>query len=141
MDTSQGLENAFGQSSTRRRRSRCRQAAVIKAESDLANAKLNLSWTEIRSEIAGYVQDRSANPGNRVEPGTTMLSIRPDYVWVDANYKETQLHHIKIGMPVDMYVDAYPGKVFKGRVSGFHPGRACPSRSCRRRTPRATTSR
>ncbi len=51
-----------------------------------------------------------------------MFSIRSDYVWVDANYKETQLHHIKIGMPVDMYVDAYPGKLFKGRVSGFLPG-------------------
>ena len=122
MNTSEGLEDAFDHVVNQAPAVKVSQAAVKTAEADLANSKLNLSWTEIRSEVAGYVQDRSANPGNRVEPGTSLLSIRPDYVWVDANYKETQLHHIKIGMPVDMYVDAYPGKVFKGRVSGFLPG-------------------
>ena len=68
------------------------------------------------------MQDRSAHPGNRVEPGDTLISVRPDYLWIDANFKETQIHHIKIGMPVDLYVDAYPGRVFKGRVSGFNAG-------------------
>jgi membrane fusion protein, multidrug efflux system len=97
-------------------------AAVTKAERDVDSDRLRLSWTEIKSEVAGYVQDRSANPGNWVQTGQTLVSIRPDYVWVDANFKETQLHYIKIGMPVDLYVDAYPKKVFKGRVSGFLPG-------------------
>jgi membrane fusion protein (multidrug efflux system) len=62
------------------------------------------------------------NPGNQVQPGQTLLSVRPDYVWVDANYKETQLRYIRIGMPVDLHVDAYPKRVFKGRVVGFSPG-------------------
>jgi membrane fusion protein (multidrug efflux system) len=97
-------------------------AAVTKAERDVDSDRLRLSWTEIKSEVAGYVQDRSANPGNWVQTGQTLVSIRPDYVWVDANFKETQLHYIKIGMPVDLYVDAYPTKIFKGRVSGFLPG-------------------
>ena len=61
-------------------------------------------------------------PGNRVEPGQTLVSIRPTYVWVDANYKETQIHHIRIGMPVDLHVDAYPARGFPGRVAGFSPG-------------------
>ena len=122
MDSSQGLEDAFGRIVERAPAVKVATSTVQRAERDLDNARLRLSWTEIKSEIAGYVQDRSANPGNRVEPGQTLVSIRPDYVWVDANFKETQLHHIEIGMPVDMYVDAYPKKVFKGRVSGFLPG-------------------
>ena len=122
MDTSKGLEDAFNHIVDRAPAVVVSQAAVVKAEQDVANAKLNLSWTEIRSEMAGFVQDRSASPGNRVEPGDNMISIRPDYVWIEANYKETQLHTIRIGHPVDLYVDAYPGKVFKGRVSGFNAG-------------------
>jgi membrane fusion protein, multidrug efflux system len=122
MDSSEGLEQAFGRIIERAPAVKVATATVNRAERDLDNAKLRLSWTEIRSEVAGYVQDRQANPGNRVEPGQTLVSIRPDYVWVDANFKETQLHHIKIGMPVDLYIDAYPGKVFKGRVAGFNPG-------------------
>ena len=46
----------------------------------------------------------------------------PTYVWIAANYKETQIHDIRIGMPVDLYVDAYPHRVFHGRVAGFSPG-------------------
>lgn len=101
---------------------RVARASLTRAEKQLENARLRLRWTEIRAEVPGYVQDRQANPGNRVEPGQTLLSIRPTYVWIAANYKETQIHHIRIGMPVDIYVDAYPHRVFGGRVAGFSPG-------------------
>ena len=57
---------------------RVARAAVARAEKQLDDARLRLSWTEVRSEIAGYVQDRQVHPGNRVEPGQTLLSIRPD---------------------------------------------------------------
>ena len=97
-------------------------AGVAKAERQVDDAKLRLSWTEIRSEIDGYVQDRQVNPGSHVEVGQTLISVRPTYVWVDANFKETQIRQVRIGQPVDLYVDAYPGKVFKGRVAGFSPG-------------------
>ena len=122
MDSSKGLEEAFGRIIEQAPAVKVAMATVNRSERNVDNDRLRLSWTEIKSEVAGYVQDRSANPGNRVEPGQTLISIRPDYVWVDANFKETQLHHIEIGMPVDLYVDAYPKKVFKGRVSGFLPG-------------------
>jgi membrane fusion protein, multidrug efflux system len=98
------------------------RAAVVRAERQLDDANLRLSYTEIRSEIAGYIQDRSVHPGNQVQTGQTLLSIRPDYVWIEANYKETQVRYIRIGMPVDLHVDAYPNRVFKGRVAGFSPG-------------------
>ncbi len=98
------------------------RAAVARTERQLDDARLRLSWTEVRSEVAGYVQDRQVHPGNRVQPGQTLISIRPTYVWIAANYKETQIHDIRIGMPVDLYVDAYPHRVFQGRVAGFSPG-------------------
>jgi membrane fusion protein (multidrug efflux system) len=122
MDSSKGLQDAFGQVVEKAPAVLVGIATVERAERDLENARLRLSWTEIRSEVAGWVQDRQANPGNRVEPGTTLISIRPDYVWIDANFKETQLDHIRIGQPVDLYVDAYPHKVIPGRVAGFNPG-------------------
>jgi membrane fusion protein, multidrug efflux system len=122
LDSSRGLEEAFGRLVERAPAVKVATASVDRAGRDLDNARLRLSWTEIKSEVAGTVQDRSANPGNRVEPGDSLVSIRPDYVWVDANFKETQLDRIQIGMPVDLYVDAYPKRVFKGRVAGFNPG-------------------
>ena len=97
-------------------------AALVSAERDLDDASLKLSYTEIRSEISGYVQDRSVHPGNQVAPGQSLLSIRPDEIWIEANYKETQIQYLRIGQPVDLEVDAYPDHVFKGRVAGFRPG-------------------
>jgi membrane fusion protein (multidrug efflux system) len=122
LDLSGGENHAFDRLIDRAPGIQVARAGVVRAEKALEDAKLRLSYTEIRSEIAGFVQDRSANPGNRVSPGETLLSIRPDYVWIAANFKETQIHHLRIGHPVDLYVDAYPDKVFKGRVAGFSPG-------------------
>jgi membrane fusion protein (multidrug efflux system) len=122
LDLSQGANHAFDELIDRAPGIRVARAAVERAEKALDDAKLRLSYTEIRSEIAGYVQDRPANPGNRVSPGQTLLSVRPDYVWIDANFKETQIHNLRIGQPADLYVDAYPKTAFRGRVAGFSPG-------------------
>ncbi len=55
--------------------------------------------------------------------GQRLLAIRSlQEVWIDCNFKETQLEPIRIGQPVDIRVDAYPGKLFRGRVTGFSPG-------------------
>ncbi len=122
LDSSQGIHEAFGDLVEKAPAVRVARAGLARAERELDNARLRLSYTEIRSEIGGYVQDRSVHPGNRVAPGQSLLSIRPHHVWIEANYKETQIHDIRIGHPVDIHVDAYPGKVFRGRVSGFSPG-------------------
>jgi membrane fusion protein (multidrug efflux system) len=122
LDSSQGIENAFGRLVDKAPAVQVARAAVTRALRQLDDARLRLSYTDIRSEIAGYVQDRSVHPGDRVQPGQTLLSIRPDHVWIEANYKETQIRDIRIGHPVDLHVDAYPGRVFPGRVSGFSPG-------------------
>ncbi len=98
------------------------KSSVLQAEKTLDDDRRKLRYTEIRAEVAGHIEDRAVHPGNRVEPGQTLLSIRPRYVWIDANFKETQLDHIHIGLPVKLYVDAYPHRVFQGRVAGFRPG-------------------
>ncbi len=86
-------------------------------------ARLNLSYCEIRADIDGFISNRSVNPGDRVASGQRLLAIRAfDDTWIDCNFKETQLEPIRIGQPVDLTLDAYPGKVFRGRVSGFSPG-------------------
>ena len=122
LDSSQGIEDAFGRLVEKAPAVQVARAAVTRAERQLDDARLRLSYTDISSEIAGYVQDRSVHPGDRVQPGQTLLSIRPDHVWIEANYKETQIRDIRIGQPVDLHVDAYPDRVFQGRVSGFSPG-------------------
>ena len=97
--------------------------AVVKAQKELEEAELRLKYTEIRAPIAGFVSRRVVNPGTHVQPGQTLLAVRPlQDVWIDANFKETQLGDLYIGQPVDLHVDAYPGKVFHGRVAGFSPG-------------------
>jgi membrane fusion protein (multidrug efflux system) len=99
------------------------QPAVTAAEKALAEANLELAYTQIDAPISGFVSGRNVNPGNNVAAGQALLAIRPlDEVWVDADFKETQLADIRIGQKVDLYVDAYPGKVFQGHVHGFSSG-------------------
>ncbi len=67
---------------------------------------------------------RNVNPGNDVQVGQSLMAIRSlNEIWVDANFKETQLRDLRIGQPVDLYADMYGGKhAFKGRISGFTEG-------------------
>jgi membrane fusion protein, multidrug efflux system len=99
------------------------QAKLARARRDLALAELDLRYCEIRAEIDGVVGRRSVNPGNHVVVGEQIMSVRSlTEVWVDCHFKETQLARLRIGHPVDLRVDAYPGLVFRGRVSGFAAG-------------------
>jgi membrane fusion protein (multidrug efflux system) len=97
-------------------------AKVRQAEAALAAAELNLGYTEIRAPFDGFVTKRSVNPGDYVSAGQNLLAVQSlRDVWVDANFKETEIHRLRIGLPVDVYVDAYPGRVFAARVAGFSP--------------------
>ena len=100
------------------------EAKLETAERDLAQAELNLRYTDIIAEIDGVVTRRNVNPGNYVQVGQNLMAVRSlNEIWVDANFKETQLRDLRIGQPVDLYVDMYGGKhVFKGRVAGFTEG-------------------
>ncbi len=100
------------------------QAKLEAANRDLVQAELDLRYCDIVAAIDGVVTRRNVNPGDRVQVGQSLMAIRSIRdIWVDANFKETQLRHLRIGQPVDLYVDMYgDNHVFKGRVSGFTMG-------------------
>ncbi len=97
------------------------EAKLQSAERDLDQAELNLRYCEIIAEIDGVVTRRNVNPGNNVLAGQGLMAIRSlDEIWIDANFKETQLQELRIGQPVDVYADMYGGRrVFSGRITGF----------------------
>jgi membrane fusion protein, multidrug efflux system len=100
------------------------QAKLESANRDLIQAELDLRYCDVVAEIDGVVTRRNVNPGNNVQVGQNLMAIRSlREIWVDANFKETQLRDLRIGQPADLYVDMYGGRhVFKGRVSGFTMG-------------------
>jgi membrane fusion protein (multidrug efflux system) len=100
------------------------EAKLEVANQELAQAELNLRYCDIVAEIDGVVTRRNVNPGDYVQIGQNLMAIRSLHdIWVDANFKETQLRDLRIGQATDLYVDMYGGRhVFKGRVSGFTMG-------------------
>jgi len=97
------------------------RANLEAAESDLAQAELNLRYCDVTAEIDGVITRRNVNPGNNVLVGQGLMAIRSlNEIWVDANFKETQLRNLRIGQPVDLYVDTYgSSQPFQGRIAGF----------------------
>jgi len=100
------------------------EAKLEATKRDLAQAELNLRYCDIVAEIDGVVTRRNVNPGNYVQVGQNLMAIRSlSEIWVDANFKETQLRDLRIGQQVDLHVDMYGGKhIFRGRISGFTEG-------------------
>ena len=100
------------------------EAKLEAANRDLAQAELSLRYCDIVSAIDGVVTRRNVNPGDDVQVGQSLMAIRSlREIWVDANFKETQLSALRIGQAADLYVDIYGNShVFKGRISGFTMG-------------------
>jgi len=86
-----------------------------------ALAQVNLGYTRIVAPEDGVVSERKVRAGQLVSPGTQVISLVQKDVWVDANYKETQLSHIHAGDPAEIRVDAFPGVIFKGKVDHVSP--------------------
>ena len=82
-------------------------------------AELNLSYTKIYAPQNGTVSNRRVEKGMYVQVGTPLFVVVPDDVWVVANYKENQLRHMKPGQEVQIKIDTYPDKVFKGKVDSI----------------------
>jgi membrane fusion protein (multidrug efflux system) len=88
--------------------------------SDLDYAKLQRSYASVTAPISGIVSRKNVEPGQYVESGQTLLSVASESdVWVVANFKETQLTHMKPGQDVEFEVDTYPGVAFRGRVDSI----------------------
>lgn len=100
------------------------EAKLQSARSDLDQANLNLRYCTVVAEIDGVITRRNVNPGNDVQVAQQLMAIRSlKDIWVDANFKETQLADLRIGQPVDLETDVYGSrKIYKGRISGFTMG-------------------
>lgn len=93
------------------------QAKVKEARANLELAHIRLTETRIVSPLTGVVSQVIADPGERVQPGQPIVIVNdPRDVWIEANIEETHIRDVRIGQPVEIDVDAYPGTTFKGKV-------------------------
>ncbi|HUH85189.1 MAG TPA: HlyD family secretion protein [Stellaceae bacterium] len=98
------------------------QANLASAQAQVTEARLDLSYTRIAAPVAGRIAHKNVSPGDYVQIGQNLMALVPTNVWITANFKETQLALMRVGQPVDIRVDAYPGVTFKGHVDSFQPG-------------------
>jgi membrane fusion protein (multidrug efflux system) len=100
------------------------EAKILQARDALAQAELNLRYCDIVSDTDGQVTSRNVNPGNFVQIGQSLMAVRSvTEIWIDANFKETQLADLRIGQRVRCEVQMYGKRgTFEGRVTGFTMG-------------------
>jgi membrane fusion protein (multidrug efflux system) len=98
------------------------QPGVREAKAARDQAALDLRRTEVHATAAGIVTNFDLQPGEYVEAGNVVFSlVATGDVWVDANFKETDLTHVRVGQPATVRVDTYPERVFEAVVSGISP--------------------
>ncbi|MGY4494514.1 HlyD family secretion protein [Pseudomonas sp. TE3610] len=97
---------------------------VLVAASNLRDAYISLHRTQIYSPVSGLITKRSVQVGQRINPGVALMSVVPvDQVWVNANFKESQIEDLRIGQPVELRADAYSRDVvFHGKIVGLDAG-------------------
>jgi membrane fusion protein, multidrug efflux system len=98
------------------------EAELKNAQAQLAQAEANLSRTIITAPVAGRVTHLTAAKGGYAAVGQALMMFVPRDVWVTANFKETQLDRMHPGQPVDITIDAYPDRTFKGHVDSIQSG-------------------
>ena len=95
-------------------------AQIATARTDLAQAELNLSRSQIHAPISGLIGQRAARNGQYVQAGAYLLSIVPDQdIWVQANFKETQIGRMQPGQRAELVFDSYPDTPIEGRVDSL----------------------
>jgi membrane fusion protein, multidrug efflux system len=103
-------------------RKRQTQAALLEANASVELARLNLSYTELRAPISGVVGNRSARNGAYAAIGTQLIAVVPSQgLWIDANFKESQLAHMHPAQRVTVTADVLPGERFTGHVASLAP--------------------
>lgn len=93
---------------------------IRQKKDNLDYAQLQLSYTQIKAPISGLVSKKDVETGQFVQAGQPVMAVtNPDKIWITANYKETEIHDIKVGQIVKVSVDAYPNKTFRGKVQSI----------------------
>ena len=96
---------------------------VMQAQARLQQARLNVSYTDVRAPADGIVTRVEQMPvGTYLNASQTAFWLLSGVPWVEANFKEDQLAHMKVGQPVTIKVDAYPDARLTGHVASFSPG-------------------
>lgn len=98
------------------------KAQLEQSRAQLDQAKLNLQYTNVLAAQSGRVVKLSGAKGTFVTAGQSLMMFVPDEVWIVANYKETQLNEMRPGQPVEIRIDAYPGRKLTGHVESVQPG-------------------
>lgn len=101
------------------------QPALKEARAVLEQARLNLGYTRVKAKFAGFITRRQVQPGNNVKTGQPLMTLVPldvQELWIEGNFKETQLADVYLGQKAEVTVDAYPGTAFKGRVDSIMAG-------------------
>ncbi len=94
-----------------------------KARAERETARLNLSYCTITAPISGFIAQKSIQVGDRVQPGQAVMAVVPlRDIYVEANFKETQLTHVRLGQPALIKADVYPGRTYRGKVAGIRAG-------------------
>ena len=98
-------------------------AAANKRSAEIAvkDAELQFSYATITSPVKGRIGKKNVEPGNRVQAGQALMGLVESKIWVVANFKETQVGRLAVGQPAVLFVDAFPGREFTGRVESFSP--------------------
>jgi membrane fusion protein (multidrug efflux system) len=120
VDQRQIQHSAPQQRAANEARYKAAQAAVQQKQTAIEQANLNLGYTVLRAPVSGLVSKKNAEPGMIVAPGQQLMAIVPlDDIWVTANFKETQLNRMRIGQQVEIDVDAYGGRSYRGHVDSI----------------------
>jgi membrane fusion protein, multidrug efflux system len=97
------------------------KADIEAKKSAIVVAQVNLAYTRIAAPTDGTVGERHVLTGQLVAPGTQMIDLVQSDVWVQANFKETQLTNMRVGEPADVRIDTFPNRVFHGKVDQLSP--------------------
>ncbi|MXP27752.1 HlyD family efflux transporter periplasmic adaptor subunit [Porphyrobacter algicida] len=116
------VASANAQITVARRQVQAAQQIVAARKAQIQQAQVTMGDLELRAPVAGQVVNRSVNVGSYVAPGTQLMAIIPEHIWITANFKETQLQHMRVGQPVSITVDAFPDVKFVGHVESFQHG-------------------
>ncbi|MEI6330259.1 MAG: HlyD family secretion protein [Pseudanabaena sp.] len=97
------------------------QSAIAQSAASLKDSQLQLSYIDVFATSAGRIGKKNVEVGNRIQVGSPLMAIVENNYWIVANFKETQLNRIKTGQSVEVKLDAFPDRIFLGRVDSIAP--------------------
>ncbi len=116
------IESADAAVTVARKQADVAQAAIAARRAAAKASQTNIANLQIKAPIAGQVVNRQVNVGSYVAPGSQLMALVPEDMWITANFKETQLETMRVGQPVSIKIDAFPSVDFKGYVASFQQG-------------------